>query len=171
MDYLERLAEKADVVLAKIKRETDTPGIVPTKDVLFAVQDLTGIKIGIAIASFSRNLSPELFNNVGAIMTVSEENGHKTARIMINADAPPIHQRFLLVRELGNLMTGDYRVNTDTIKYMLSIDTKQNLFALKVLIPYQELHYRLKRKDNLKAIAKSFGVTKEDIIARLELGR
>lgn len=180
--------EKSDLVLKKLKIRKDER-MIPTKDILNAVKEITGFKISVGYTSFSE--FKEL-DNCGAMMCVIKNDDTTFARILINSDNSPKYKRFSLVHELGHLITNRHTISSSENQFMISTHIDQNIFsldkkvydkdeyllneqianvfALRTIIPFDALMYRLKNYSDLDEIANIFGVTKEAVISRIALG-
>ena len=165
-------------------------GMISTKRILHMVQHCTKTRIGVAYLPFSKALGKS--SNYGAMMSVYNEDEQQVADIIVNSDMDAEYQRFSLIHELGHLMTGKYNVEEKSKGYKISAHINQdvfsipkeeydrdvsllneqiaNVFALRVLIPFNELMKRIDSNGNLNEIAKSFGVTRDAIISRIVLG-
>lgn len=179
--------EKANIVLKEMNH--NNCDIVSTTEVVDIVGRLTGKKITILETDFS-NLQDNA-KNFGAMMCVTKDNA--TIVLNSNENIEPEFKRFSLVHELGHLITEKYNITANENQYTLSthIDLKlnrieedeykdneflineeiANIFALKVLIPFNLLMKRIDEgKYDMKEISKSFGVSEDAIQSRLMLG-
>lgn len=174
-----------------LKEIPDNKYMIPTGKIINLVKSITDTRIGIDYKSFS-TLTNKNASNYGAMMSVYKENDNKIAEIIINSDKEDEYQRFSLVHELGHLMTDKnnfelvdkrFKLSTHINWNMFTIPKEKydnstlllneqiaNVFALRVLIPFEKLHKKLNECDDLNEIALSFGVTKDAIISRIALG-
>lgn len=199
-EKLQIAVEKSNIILDLLKKEKAFDnGMISTKRIIYIVQNYIHASIGVAYSPFSK-ISKELSSCGAMLgLSKEDSNGESknVARIIVNSESDIENQRFSLVHELGHLMTEKYNFedsNNDSSNenFKISAHINQNLFsipkedyekndtllneqianvfALRVLIPFEELMKRLNNNDNLKEIADSFGVTKDAIISRLALG-
>lgn len=186
--------EKANEVLDKLNTENCLEdSMVSTKMILRVVQQCTNTIIGIAYTSFSDFFGDnKALNKCGAMMSVyKDDNDKQIAKIVVNADMEPEYQRFSLVHELGHLMTGKHNIENKN-SYKLSAHINQNVFsiakttydndedmlneqianvfALKVLIPFNKLIPKISKDYNIEDVAAEFGVKEQAIISRIALG-
>lgn len=193
-EKLQIAVDTSNIILDKLKEQSNDDKMVQTSRIINLVKAVTNSKIGIDYISFKENGLPY---QCGAMMRVDKENSddgleYKKASIFINSDMDNAYQRFSLVHELGHLMTerynteandGKYTMSTHIVQDVFSINKKAydkndfllneqiaNVFALRVLIPFEKLRKELRESGDLDAIATSFGVTKEAIISRIALG-
>lgn len=185
--------EMANAVIKKLSYSND--GLVETKQIISAVTSLISIKTDIDCfyTSFSE---ADINSDYGAMMCVvknkdgCEEN--QTATIVVNSDKDKKFQRFSLVHELGHLITGHYTATDNENRYTLSTHIKYditsiseeacrksealkneqiaNIFALKVLMPYDAFSKQLFEHNDFQSVADFFGVTKDAVRSRSLLG-
>ncbi len=167
--------------------------LVPTADIMKIVENLTGIDAKFTELDFGLLKDVDgntgAFDNYGAAMYVSEEQGKTVARIILNSRENPKKQRFSLVHELGhlaleNMNEGDgYLFSAHIDMDLTSIsdadldadpalvdEQAANIFALMVLMPDDVFRTAVKRNDSLDDIAQLFGVTKDAVLSRIMLG-
>ncbi|MBE6534811.1 MAG: ImmA/IrrE family metallo-endopeptidase [Ruminococcaceae bacterium] len=186
--------EKADEVLARIgyKRQE----MISTSTVINAVEEMLGVDVKFTDFDFkklSKNCKVD-FDDYGAAMCVSGDEGARKAVILLNERETPEMKRFSLVHELGHLMTqnyvnnGGYQVSTHIDMDITSIPDEildqqsnkflideqvANIFALLVLIPYDMLCTALgevaKKKKTIEEVADFFGVEISALFSRLKL--
>ena len=130
----------------------------------------------------------------GAMMCVNKSNDTQSAFIVLNSNEKidDKFRKFSLVHELGHLMTGRYNISVDQNNYTLSThidyqfnkikedDYKDNtyllneeianIFALRVLLPFDALVKKMNNDFDLKRISEYFGVSENAVLARLRLG-
>jgi Zn-dependent peptidase ImmA (M78 family) len=189
---LEIATIKANEVVKNINYKND--GLVPTENIIKSVEGLlkktTPTEIKCRQLSFSANKVKE---NCGAIMNVVRDGKKKQiATIVINKDNDERFQRFSLVHQLGLLATGLYNVADNNTCFTLSLniqynitdfsnrqlkkdncakdDLIANIFALKVLMPYETFAIQVFKCNDLQSLANFFGVTKDAVRSRAILG-
>lgn len=184
--------EKSNLLLMYLLKEIpEDDYMVSTRKIINLVKNLTNTKIGIDYKSFS-SLKNKSASNYGAMMSVYKDGNNRIAEIIINSDKDDEYQRFSLVHELGHLMTDKNNFELDNKRFMLSTHINWNMFsipkekydnntlllneqianvfALRVLIPFEKLYKKIEESSDLNEIATSFGVTKDAVVSRIALG-
>ncbi len=188
--------KKANIVLENLNYDPNKSEMIRTADIIEVVENILNIDVKFTTFDF-KSFSKKRRNNIalesfGGAMCVSDNNGQREAIILLNENQTPEMQRFSLVHELGHLMIQDlnningYKISThidmditsipdevlnDTKNEFLIEEQQANIFSLLVLIPYDMLKKVLLQIDSLEEIARFFGVEKQAIISRIELGR
>ncbi len=167
--------------------------ILSVKEAIAIVSKKLNCEISWAEASFS-NLSEEI-SEYGAMMkTEIDKNGNRTATIVLNSDNNAAFRRFSLFHELGHLMTQnpqtlfaenkpyvvsthiDYKITSFTPSSyeendFLFNEQQANVFALRVLMPWNTFKEKLIKLDSISKVAKYFGVTEDAVLSRIMLVR
>jgi Zn-dependent peptidase ImmA (M78 family) len=183
---------KANKVIKNLNYKNNGP--IPTESIIRSVEDLlkktTPTKIKCRRMSFSANKVKE---DCSAIMNVVRDGKKKqVATIIVNKDKDEWFQRYSLIHELGHLATGYYNVVDKDTCYTLSlhiqynitnisneqlkkddfikIEQIANIFALKVLMPFETFAIQVFKSDDLQSIADFFGITKDAVRSRIILG-
>lgn len=187
-----KIDENVEKVQSRVERREN--GYVNTDSLVNVVSELTDTSISFDYISFSR-LSKNVgevqdLGDFGAMMLVTKGNdGKRKANIYLNSDKEVKFRRFSLAHELGHLMNEQF--DNPKAKYVVSTHIQYNLtslpdstcedpffnkeqlaniFALKVLIPGDELHRLVKQNVDLETIGRRFGVDVDAVYSRLQLG-
>ncbi len=130
--------------------------------------------------------------------TVLDEDENVTeATIIINSSKAAEFQRFSLLHELGHLVTKtwttpSFEEDASTTHYTLSthidydvtnISEKEyrsnsyllreqiaNIFALRVLMPSKQFYQKLRDFNDIEEMADFFGLNKEAVVSRAQIG-
>ena len=184
---------KANEVIERLHYSDD--GLVSTKQIVEIVSDIleqeNPTEIECLFVSFS---SAGVSDDYGAMMSVlqSDGNSKQQATIIVNSDKDAKFQRFSLIHELGHLITNCYTAVDEKNHYTISAHIKYNItsisaeeckndeklkneqianiFALKVLMPFNAFMKKVFVSDDLQSIADFFGVTKDAVRSRILLG-
>ena len=180
--------DAASQVLEKINCKFDS--LVDTTTIMDAVESLTGYDIKFLTVDFSelsKKSGIDALIQCGAALYAEESK--KTALVMVNSQESIKMQRFSLVHELGHLMLNNMYI-ADGFEFSAHIDMDitsipdelwqnnetfkneqlANVFALLVLIPDTSLLNALSKYDSLDDIAHVFGLEKDALVSRIQLG-
>ena len=170
----------------------DGMGMVSTDSILSAVRAITDSDISFSYASFSEINVPNC-NDIGAMMCVYKggDAQKQTAEIILNKDKDAKFRRFSLIHELGHLVNGKYTVEDVDNEYTLSAhinykitsfseeDCKDpiiereecaNIFALKVLMPWNTFIKKFLDSRSFTEVSDFFGVSEDAVKSRALLG-
>lgn len=188
-DEFKIATEKANAVIEKLPCNS---GFIKTEQIISTVSDLLSVptRIDCFYTSFSKS---KIDDDYGAMMCVIKDGEQgQVATIVVNSDKDIRFQRFSLIHELGHLITGHYTATDNENRYTVSTHIKYditsikeedckeskilkneqiaNIFALKVLMPYETFMQQLFEHDDFQSIADFFGVTKDAVRSRFLLG-
>lgn len=173
--------ESSDTLLSLLSPIAE--GMINSSQAISIIERLLDCSINVIPVEF-----PMSEASYGAKMkTEISTNCKKVATIELNTLHSSVFQRFSLFHELGHLMTDpslfntsngfilsthiDYNVTSikDVSDSFLLHEQIANIFALRVLMPYDIFYKKLDELNDLKKIANFFGLTKDAVLSRIML--
>ena len=125
------------------------------------------------IKVFEADLST-IGSNISGVLEYDDDKTKKNPKIFINSKITKNRKVFTLAHELGHHFLHEGRkLRLDTLDYSKNDkDTKDeseaNYFAASILVPKEQLDFRLKKGDSIEELASYFGVSESVITNRIK---